>query len=228
MSSNPVMRLEADERPAIEKRDMRILERGEIGKLLDAAPDIYRALIALSVFVGLRQGEALGLVWADVDLENGRLHVRKQLDRKGSRVEPKTKQAKRTIVLAPFLVRLLREHKARAFAAGHAKREDFVFASQTGGPLHYRNIVRRGLDKAVETGGLNREPKLRWHDLRHTAASLLIAVGLPVTYVARQLGHASPKITLETYADLFDAAAHADRAREALETSFGAMLEVRS
>jgi integrase len=223
---NPVSRLQREERPAIEKRDLRILEREEIAKLLDATPAIYRALIALSIFTGLRQGEALGLTWADVDLKGARLHVRKQLDRSGNRVQPKTPKAKREIALAPFLVRLLREHKRQALAVGHAKPEDFVFASQIGGPLHYRNVVRRGLDKAVRKGGLDvtGKPKLRWHDLRHTAASLLIAQGQPVTYVAQQLGHVSPDITLKFYADLFDHAANAERAREALEASFGEML----
>lgn len=135
-----------------------------------ATPTLYRALIATSVFTGVRQSEALGFVWADVDLEGARLHVRRQLGRDGVRAEPKTAQAKRSVVLMPSLVRILREHKERAFSFGRAKPEDFVFASQTGGPLHYRNVVRRGLEKAVEDAGfdVDGKPKLRWHDLRHT------------------------------------------------------------
>jgi integrase len=126
----------------------------------------------------------------------------------------------------PSLVRILREHKERAFAAGVARPEHFVFASLAGGPLHYRNVVRRGLDKAVETAGLAEggKPKLRWHDLRHTAASLLISEGLNVAFVSRQLGHADPSITLKVYARLFDAAEHAQRASDALEASFGSIL----
>jgi integrase len=226
IAANPVTRLERDELPAPDqRREMRILDRGEIGKLVDAAPEQYKTLIAVSIFTGLRQGEALGLLWGDVDLDGARIHVRKQLNRSGNRVEPKTPQAIREIELAAFLVKILRDHKERAFAAGHAKPEDFVFASQVGGPMHYRNVVQRGLVYAVKAAGLDApsKPTLRWHDLRHTAASLLIAEGLPVTYVARQLGHASPKITLDTYAHLFDREAHAERARDALDNSFGAM-----
>ena len=130
------------------------------------------------------------------------------------------------MLLIPSLARILREHKARAFAVGRAKPEDFVFASSTGTPLHYRNVVRRGLDKAVEAAGLGADgrAKLRWHELRHTFASLLIAQGLNVVYVSRQLGHASPDTTLREYSHLFDQAEHGQRASAALEASFGAML----
>jgi integrase len=226
IASNPVARLERGERPQSDRREMRVLDRAEIAKLLDATPEMYRTLIATSVFTGLRQSEALGLVWADVDLEGGRLHVRRQLGRDGQHAEPKTPQAKRSVVLMPSLVRVLREHKARAFAVGRARPDSYVFASQAGGPLHYRNVVRRGLDKAVATAGLDLDgkPKLRWHDLRHTAASLLVAEGLNVTYVSRQLGHADPSITLKVYARMFDAAEHSQRASDALEASFGGVL----
>jgi integrase len=97
---------------------------------------------------------------------------------------------------------MLAEHKA---ASRYSKPEDFVFASEVGGPMHYRNVVRRGLDKAVNAAKLDRDgrPKLRWHDSRHTAASLLIAQGLNVVHVSRALGHANPAITLGTYSHLW-------------------------
>jgi hypothetical protein len=82
------------------------------------------------------------------------LRVRKQLDRNGKRVAPKTAHALRDVELFPSLVKLLREHRERAFARGHAKPEDFVFASRTGGPMHYRNVARRGLDPAAEKAKL--------------------------------------------------------------------------
>jgi integrase len=77
------------------------------------------------------------------------------------------------------------------------------------------------VDPALAAAGL---PKLRWHDLRHVAASLLIAQGASVGHVSRLLGHASPAITLSTYAHEFAAAEHADRTRERMEQAFGEVL----
>jgi integrase len=226
IASNPARKLERGERPSVGRREMRILDRDEIGKLLTAIPALYRTLIATAIFTGLRQGELLGLTWADVDLAAGLLRVRKQLDRSGTRVAPKTPEAVREVVLMPALGKLLKERKEQAFARGHAKPHDFVFTSATGGPMHRRNIVRRGLEKGLEIAKLDgaERPKLRWHDLRHTYASLLVAQGADVVFVSRQIGHASPDITLRIYSHLFDSARHAERTRDALEAAFGHVL----
>jgi integrase len=77
----------------------------------------------------------------------------------------------------PALARMLRTHREQRFALGQARPEDFVFGTFHGTPLHYRNVVRRGLDAAVDRAGLVAAPRLRFHDLRHTFASLLIAKG---------------------------------------------------
>jgi integrase len=220
--ANPAARLERGERPKIERREMRILDTDGIGRLLDAAPARYRVLLATGVFTGLRQGELLGLTWADCDLDAGLLRVRKQLDRHGNRVEPKTAQAVREVGLMPALVRMLHAHREAALARGLTKPSDFVFASETGTPMHYRNCTRRGLDVAVEAAGPD---GLRFHDLRHTFASLLIAQGSNVVFVSRQLGHSSPQVTLTVYAHLFDRAEHGQRAKDAMEASFGNLLE---
>lgn len=99
IAENPMTRLERGERPAIAKREKRILDRAEIERLLAAANDSktpYRTLIATAVFTGLCQGELLGLVWADIDFDAALIRVRKQLDRSsGARVEPKTQAAVR-------------------------------------------------------------------------------------------------------------------------------------
>jgi integrase len=218
IAENPVRRLERGERPRVERRQFPSLDREAIGKLIAATPERYRALVALSVLTGIRQSEALGLQWQDVDLRAGVLRVRRQLDRSGSLVEPKTAAAKREIPLPPFLVRMLQRHKEQAFSQGRARPSDFVFSSKAGTPLGHRNIVRRGLDKALERSGL---PRLSWHDLRHVAASALIAEGASVAYVSRVLGHANPSITLSIYAHEFAKAEHADRTRERLEQAFG-------
>jgi integrase len=123
----------------------------------------------------------------------------------------------------PSLAALLREHK---LASGHSRPDDPVFATLSGRPMYYRNVSRRGLSVAVRKGGLNEggAPRLRFHDLRHTFASLLIAQGLNVVFISRQLGHASPSITLDVYGGLFDRAEHARRAIEGLEAAFGGAL----
>lgn len=221
LSSNPVRRLEKDERPKNERREFPSLDREAIGTLIASTPDRYRTLIAVSVITGVRQGEALGLRWQDVDIRAGVLRIRFQLDRNGMLVEPKTAAAKREVPIPPSLGRILAAHKKQAFAFGNAKPGDFVFASVTGSPLNHRNITRRGLEKALENGKL---PKIRWHDLRHIAASALIAEGASVPYIARILGHSSAAITLGIYAHEFARAEHANQARDRMEAAFGDLL----
>jgi len=167
----------------------------------------------------LRSGELLGLTWADVNFDAGYLRVRKQLGRDGQRVEPKTRQAVRDVVLPKQLAEVLRELKLRS---GHSLPVSFVFASATGSAMNPRNVARRGLDKALAKAGL---PHMRFHDLRHTAASLLISTHPDVVFVSRQLGHANPSITLGVYAHLFDKAQHAQELRSRLEASHGNLVE---
>jgi integrase len=141
---NPLTRLERGERPRAERRERRVLDPGEIGRLLAATDDRHRLLLDLTLTTGLRQGEALGLTWADVDTARAVLTIRAQLGRDGKRVRPKTEAAVREIELPGSLVTALREHKA---ASRFSQPGDFVFASTTGGPMHYRNVARRGLEE---------------------------------------------------------------------------------
>jgi integrase len=223
IASNPVLRLERGERPAPGRREQRVLAPDEIERLLASAHPRFRTLLATAAFTGARLGELLGLVWVNVDFEAGFVRVRKQLDRTGNRVDPKTPQALRDVVLMPALARLLREHR---LASPFSSDSDCVFASARGTPLYFRNVERRGLDAAAAAAGLNDgdRPKLRLHDLRHTFASMLISSGADVVTVSRQLGHAAPDITLRVYAHLFDQARHAERTRGLLESEFGALL----
>jgi integrase len=237
---NPARRLERGERPKIERREMRVLDSGEIERLLGKALPNYRALLATAIFTGLRQGELLGLTWADVDLDDGRLSVRKQLDRSGERVVPKTANAVREVELFPALVRVLRAHRTSMFARGFAKPTDPVFSTELGTPMYWRNVSARGLEKAAVRAGLiatraerrkirdaggDGRPGLRFHDLRHTFASMLIGQGGEVTYVAAQMGHASPKITLDVYARLFDRQRRAEESKARMQAAHGGLLD---
>jgi integrase len=201
---SPMSKLDRTERPAVWKREQRVLNSEEIARLLEAAPLRYRALIATSVLTGLRQSEALALRWWHINLADEVIHVRTALDRCGHETQPKTQHAVRDVVLMPALAEMLKAHRHCSQFNGS---EDFVFASQVGTALHWRNVSRRGLKPALMAAGL--EP-LRWHDLRHTFASLLIAGGANIAFLSRQLGHGSSDITLRVYAHLFDRAEQAE------------------
>jgi integrase len=173
---------------------------------------------------GLRIGEALGLTWADIDHEAGLIRVHRQLSRQREHAPFKTEAGKREVILAPALSKALREHwLASRYKAPH----HFVFGNTLGRGLDYRD-VGEGFRHAAKAAGLARDGKrLSLHSLRHGFASLLIANGLNVVYVSRQLGHANPSISLEVYARLFDRADHAATARDALDASYAATASSR-
>jgi integrase len=218
IAANPCSALERNERPKVTRAEFPSLDRESVGRLIASTPQRYRPLVSVSVLTGIRQGEALGLQWADVDTREGVLRVRRQLSRSGELVEPKTNAARREVPMPPSLARMLAEHR---LASPYSRETDYVFASSVGTPLAVRNIARRGLEAATRRAGL---PRLRWHDLRHIAASALIEQGASPSYVARVLGHSSPAITLSTYAHVFAKVEHEERFRELQEQAFGDVL----
>jgi integrase len=189
--------------------------------LIASSPERYRTLITISVLTGIRQGEALGLRWHDIDLREGLIRVRHQLDRHGNLAEPKTSAAKRDIPIPPSLSRLLATHNELAFARGFAKADRLRLRLTNRRPPDHRNITRRGPAKALEQASL---PHLRWHDLRHLAASALISQGASIAYLSRILGHANPAITLSIYAHQYASAEHAETTRQQMEQAFGSLL----
>jgi integrase len=207
---------------------MRIPSRDEIGRLIESTAPKYRPLVATLTFAGLRISEALGLRWADVDLDGGQLHVRGQLDHKRrDRAETKTSNSNRSVVLMPALGRMLAEHR---LPSGFSSESDPVFATVAGKPLNRDNVRTRILGPALKRAGLDRNdlPKLRTHDLRHCFASLLIAGGASVVFVSSQLGHGSPAVTLAIYSHLVDERDHASKMAAILEDGFGNTLETAS
>lgn len=164
------------------------------------------AFYSVALALGLRRGEALALSWKDIDFERGMLSVNATLQRLGGelvRSEPKTKGSRRTIVLPSALVTTLRTHRTRQLEerlqAGDQWTEcewEPVFATDRGTPIEPRNINRQ-LTKLLEKAELSH---IRLHDCRHTAATLLLAQGVPVTVVSQILGHANPTITYNVYA----------------------------
>lgn len=165
--------------------------------------DRLAALWALYLTTGMRRGEALGLRWVDVDLEDGRLSVRRTLiavDGKPEWSEPKTEASRRVISLDSGTVAALRKHgtrqKKEKLALGEGYRDEgLVFATVAGERLHPDN-VSKAFDRLVRRAGV---PRIRLHDLRHTAATTMLEEGVPLKIVTERLGHSSTRITADLY-----------------------------
>lgn len=229
VTANVVHRLERGERPSIRQKEKRVLGHDEIRQLLTAATDLYRPLFSTATYTGARVSELLGLRWQDVDLAGGFVRVSGQLDRGRKRIEfTKTDTSRREIVLMPGLERVLRALRERQFALGQAKPTDLVFVTTVGSAHSQRNIGR-ALGQAVRRAGLadDAQPSITMHTFRDTFAShLILDLKLDVVQVSKQLGHARPSITYDTYARLFDQARHADDIRARMdESTFGKILE---
>jgi integrase len=194
-------------RPA-PRKEMHPLSPEEARRLLEAArDDRLEALYVLAVSTGMREGELLGLKWADVDLEASALRVRRTLTRHGGKVrlgEPKTKKSRRTVRLTPRAVEALKRHRARQ--AGEKLKagslygdQELVFAGEGGGLINPSNLRQRSFLLLLKRAGL---PGITFHDLRHTCASLLFQRNVHPKFVQELLGHASIVITLDTYSHM--------------------------
>ena len=186
--------------------DSNILAPNEIVMLLDAAEpsrrskegktfiNNYRLLIKTAVFTGMRSGEIRGLQWGDIDWNSSQIHIRRSW-KEGQYHEPKTRASIRRIDLPAFLITELRDWRL----ACPKGRDDLVFPNLAGNPMSNTNLLQRGFYPALRRAGLR---KIRFHDLRHTFASLLIANGEDIVRVSRLLGHSSPTVTLNVYSHM--------------------------
>ena len=200
---------------------MTSLTPAEARKFLNAvAGDRLVGLYRVAIALGLRQGEALALRWTDVDLDARQVHVRYALQRikgKATLVEPKTLRSRRTITLPTVIVDALRAQWTRQLEehllAGQRWQETgHVFTTTIGTPLHGPDTTR-AFQAALARAGVR---KVRFHDMRHTAASLLLAQGVPARVVMEILGHSTITLTMDTYSHVMpnlldDAAAAMDR-----------------
>ncbi len=178
-----------------EKEDIRILTPKEINALLDATNNQkYRTLFMLAIFSGARQGELLGLKWTDIDWANSQIHIQRTFNN-GAWYKPKSKSSKRRIDLGPSMMAELKKWKL----ACSPNDLDLVFPSQSGQPIDHRKLAKNHFKPALKKAGI---PKTKYHNLRHTFASLLIEQGENIKYIQSQLGHSSPTVTLDVYAHL--------------------------
>jgi integrase len=196
---------EAVKPPQVRKEEIRPLTAEQVKILFEAVRgDRLESLYILAVHTGLRQGELLGLKWGDVDLEAGTLQVRRALTtaKDGPVLRaPKTKSSRRTVKLSPTALEALRSHLERQLReidqAGDLWSENgLIFASASGEPLKRHYITTQRFKPLLKRVGL---PQVRFHDLRHTCATLLLTKNVNPKVVSEMLGHASIAITLDTY-----------------------------
>lgn len=201
---NPARRATPPSATAARAPEAKIWTPDELGAFLRATADHHHgALFRLAAMTGLRRGELCGLKWADVDLDTGRLVVRRTIttvDHEPVASDVKTPRSRRGVDLDPETVAALRRHRSRQLeeralvGVGYTDR-DLVFAGPDGAPWN-PDSIGRAFARAVARTDL---PRIRLHDLRHTHATHLLAAGQNPKLVSDRLGHASVGFTLDTY-----------------------------
>lgn len=198
---NPAM---AVTRPKFQRKEMKVLSDSQVRTLLSVTEgDRFEAVFWLAVTTGLRLGELVGLKWADLDWPNRRLRIQRQVQRlRGGLTfsEPKTTAGRRVIALGVTTIEKLRKHMElqvgeRLEAGTSWKENDMIFPSSKGTPMDPSNLyhIFKGLLKKAEL------PDIRFHDLRHTAATLMLQQGIHPKIVQERLGHSDISMTLNTY-----------------------------
>ncbi len=193
---NPVRDIERPKSQGKEKKKtIRILTPAEIKPLLEAEQNPkYKTLFMLAIFSGARQGELLGLKWSDIDWENNQIHIQRTFNHYAW-YDTKTETSNRKIDIGPETMRALKKWKLPCPLC----ELDLVFPNEAGNPIKQNNMCHRYFKPALKKAGLG---KVRFHDLRHTYASLLIEQGENIKYIQTQLGHSNPTVTLNVYAHL--------------------------
>lgn len=210
--------------PRISRREIRPLSKEQADHLLEVARGHrLETLIALAVTTGMRRGELLALRWEDIDWQHGVVAVRRTVNRYGAGVgyvvsEPKTTRGRRTIVVPAFVLDLLRVHRSqqddlKAQAGETWQEQNLVFPSAIGTFFHPNRLLK-DFDRLLQEADL---PHIRFHDLRHSAATILLSLGVHPKVVQEILGHSEISMTLDTYSHVLptlqqDAMAKLDQA----------------
>jgi len=211
--------------PTATREPVNPLSVEEAKKLMEAARgDEWEALWVVPLALGLRRGEVLGLKWDAIDLQNKRLQVRQALQRQKDKglveVEPKSRTSRRSLPLPLFVVEALkrqRKHQAeqRLAAGGDWQETGYVFTLPTGQPLPPEKVYEAWCP-FLERAGVRH---VRYHDLRHSCASLLFSKGCELLLVKEILGHSAISLTANTYTHLLP---EGDRqAAQAMESVLG-------
>ena len=191
--------------PKLKRKEMNTLNDSQVRVFLSVAKGLrYEALFWMAVSTGLREGELFGLRWSDLDWEKKHLRVQRQLQRIQGKgmvfTEPKTASGKRMIVLSTGMIAKLREHlnyqqMERVSAGSRWQENDLLFPSTHGTPMDPSNMYKdfKGTLRLADL------PDIRFHDLRHTAATLMLQQGTHPKIVQERLGHSDISLTLNTY-----------------------------
>ena len=185
--------------PKLEHREMKTLTAEQLASFFQEAKEsgVYE-MYYIELATGLRRGELLGLKWEDIDLRQGIIRVRRQVARINGEITEaplKTKNSYRAVSIGPDAVEILKEQKKKTT-------DDYVFPSPNGGPISPDSVIHM-LHRVLKRAGL---PKVRFHDLRHTFATLALQNGVDIKTVSGMLGHFSAGFTLDTYAHVTTAA----------------------
>jgi integrase len=191
------------ELPKVVRKELEILDDNQVRQFLIVAQGHrYETLFHIAVTTGMRMGELLGIKWSDLDLSSGVIYIKRQLQRvpgKGFKFSPpKTQAGRRMVQLGQSTMRQLVEHRKRQETEHQRKdwqENDLIFPAPSGIPTDQRNL-HRYFKPLLEKAGL---PNIRFHDLRHTAATLMLMNGIPLMVVSRRLGHSKPSTTLDIY-----------------------------
>jgi len=208
LSSNPCQFVKP---PRPEKKEMKVWDEETVQDFLaeSRGENIYIA-IALALGTGMREGEICALMWDDVNLKKGEIYVRrsvKKIDGKYIFKEPKTKASSRRILIANDLKDILTFHKKKQDRLKEEneqyKNKDYVCAWDDDGrmfdPAYISAVFPRIVRKYNEKYKYDKYPIIRFHDLRHTHATLLLLHDVPAKVVSERLGHSNISITLDTY-----------------------------
>lgn len=179
------------------RAEMMFLTAEEVVRLAAAVKERYRTLIYAAAYTGLRWGELAALHVERVNLDRGTIHVTESLAEVDGRLYLKSTKtgAARTVSLPPFLVDMLGDHLRR-----YPSQVGRVFSSPEGVALRRRNFYRREYKPALLAAGL--DPRMRFHDLRHTCAALLIGQGAHAKEIQERLGHSTIRLTFDRYGHL--------------------------
>jgi integrase len=188
----------AVDKPKAKKTEMSVWDAKQVGRFLQAAQGHrWEALFYLAVTTGLRQSELMGLFWTDLDWEARKLHIQRQCYR-GTLTELKRASSRRPVTLGEVAIEKLRERQeiqAREREFGRWEEQGFIFTGHAGQPVEY-TVLRDTFLRLTEAADL---PQIRFHDLRHTAATLMLKEGIHPKVVSERLGHSNISITLNTY-----------------------------
>lgn len=189
--------------PAVKHKDIVVWDEQEMIKFLDYVKHEWDYIIYhLALYTGMRKGEILGLKWSDIDFMNNKIRVMRSYSKTGFS-DGKTKSSRRVIDIDDATIDHLIKRKKKISenklkVGGDYNDLDLIICRPSGDPVDVRNVNRR-FDKFVGRSGVS---KIRFHDMRHTHATLMLKMGVPVKVVSERLGHGTIELTLNTYTHL--------------------------